>query len=99
MNTIQGRSFSPCLSVLSMTDSLFGSRRFSEFSPCEGSSPAARPRRNRRPVRAAARMSQKCADLIGRFRRQDVLELASLLLDLGLAVHGQAISKEPLGQP
>jgi hypothetical protein len=38
-------------------------------------------------------MSQKRADLIGRFRRQNVFELASLLLDLSLAVHGQTIGK------
>src|ERR1700689_352375 len=49
--------------------------------------PAARPRRNRRPVWASPRMPQEGADFVGRFRRQDVFELARLLLDFRLAVH------------
>jgi hypothetical protein len=42
-------------------------------------------------------MSQKRADLIGSFRREDVLELAGLLLDFGFAVHGEAVGKKALG--
>jgi hypothetical protein len=33
-------------------------------------------------------MSQESAYLVGRFWREDVLKLARLLLDFGLAVHG-----------
>jgi hypothetical protein len=44
-------------------------------------------------------MSEERADLIGRFRRQDVLKLAGLLLDFRFAVHRQTVGKEPLGQP
>src|ERR1700687_569123 len=69
------------------------------FSLGDSLSCAARSRRNRRPVRARARMPQECADLIGRFGRKNVLKLAGLLLDLRLAVHRQAVSKQPLGQP
>src|ERR1051326_8776692 len=88
-----GEKFYLCASVPSVVDSLFGSRRFSEFSPCEVSSSAAWPRRNGCAMGAASRMPKKGADLIRRLRGQDVLELASLLLDLSLAVHGQAIGK------
>src|ERR1700677_2379772 len=55
---------------------------------------AARPRRNRRTMWAGPRMSEECADLVGRFRRKDVLELAGLLLDLRFAVHGQTVGKK-----
>ena len=41
-------------------------------------------------------MPEERADLVRRFRRQDVFELASLLLNFGLAVHGQRIGKEAL---
>ena len=44
-------------------------------------------------------MIEEGTDLIRRFRREYVLELASLLLDLGFAVHGKRISEQPLRQP
>src|SRR5208337_3004947 len=69
-----------------------GSRKLRAFA-------AARPRRNRRPVRAGSRMPKECTNLVRRFRRKNVLELASLLLDLRLAIHGQAVSKQALRQP
>src|SRR5215831_10285138 len=59
---------------------------------------AAWSRRNRRPVRAGSRMTQKRADFIGRSGRENVLELASLLFDFGLVVHGKAIREQALGQ-
>ena len=43
-------------------------------------------------------MAEECADFVGGFRRQDVFELAGLLLDFGLAVHGQRIGKEAFCQ-
>src|SRR5271166_214744 len=60
---------------------------------------AARPRRNRRTMRARTRVSKKCADLVRCFGRQNMLELARLLLDFGFAVHGERIGKQPLRQP
>ena len=48
---------------------------------------------------ARKRMIEKGADLVRRFRRENVLELASLLLDLGLAVHGKRVREQPLRQP
>ena len=44
-------------------------------------------------------MSEERADLVGGFRREDVLELAGLLLDFGFAVHGEAVGEQALGQP
>src|SRR5947209_20619172 len=64
-----------------------------------GAEPATRPRRNRRAMRAGPWMPQKSADLVRCLGRQDVLELASLLLDFGFAVHGEAVGEETLGQP
>src|ERR1700752_171924 len=61
-------------------------------------SAAAGPRRNRRTMRASAGVSEEGANLVSRFRGEDVLELASLLLDLGFAIHGEAVGKEALGQ-
>jgi len=61
--------------------------------------PAARPRRNRCPVWARPRMAKERTDLIGRLWRKNMLKLAGLLLDLGFAVHGQAVGKQPLSQP
>src|SRR6266849_1212427 len=58
----------------------------------------ARPRRYWRPMRARSRMPQKSANLLCRFRRKNVLELASLLLDLRLALERQTVGKQPLGQ-
>src|SRR5271155_5069895 len=61
-------------------------------------SSAAQPRRNRRTVRASARVPEEGADLVGSFQRKDVLELAGLLLDLRFAVHCQTVSKQALSQ-
>ena len=41
---------------------------------------------------------RKRADLIGGFRREDVLKLASLLLDFRFAVHSEAVGEKPLRQ-
>src|SRR5271155_5664425 len=41
---------------------------------------------------------EESADLVGGLGRQYVLELASLLLDFGFAVHGERIGEEALGQ-
>ena len=43
-------------------------------------------------------VAEECADLVGRFGRQDVFELAGLLLDFGFAVHGEAVGEKPLCQ-
>ena len=59
---------------------------------------AARPRRNRRAMRAGARVSEEGAYLVGGFGREDVFELAGLLLDFRFAVHGQAVGEQALGQ-
>jgi len=42
-------------------------------------------------------MAQERADLVGRFRRENVLELAGLLLDFGFAIHREAVSEDALG--
>ena len=39
-------------------------------------------------------MTQKSADLVGSFGREDMLELAGLLFDFGLAVHGEAVGEK-----
>ena len=59
---------------------------------------ATRPFWNRRSMRTSPRMPQKRADLVRSFRRENVLKLASLLLDFGFAVHRQTIGKQPLRQ-
>ena len=46
---------------------------------------------------AGQRVVKKSADLVGGFRRENVLELAGLLLDLGFAVHGKRIGEEAFG--
>jgi hypothetical protein len=43
-------------------------------------------------------MSEESTDFLGRFGGKDVLELAGLLLDLGLTVEGQAVGKQSLRQ-
>ena len=43
-------------------------------------------------------MAEKGADFVGRFGREDVLELAGLLFNLGLAVEGEAVCEKPLRQ-
>src|SRR5581483_12013981 len=60
---------------------------------------AALARRNRAAVRAGLGMSQERADARRRLGRQDVLELARLLLDLGLALDVQRLGKQALGEP
>lgn len=49
-------------------------------------------------MRAGPGMAQEGADLVGCLGRQDVLELTGLLLDLGLAVHGETVGEEALGK-
>src|SRR5207245_11392611 len=44
-------------------------------------------------------MTQERADLVRGFGREDVLELARLLLDLRLAIQSQAVGKQPLRKP
>ena len=44
-------------------------------------------------------MPKERADFVSSFRRKNMLELAGLLLDLGLTVQRQAIGKKSLGQP
>ena len=39
-------------------------------------------------------MSEKRADLVGRFRRKNVLELACLLLNLAFTVHGETVGEQ-----
>src|SRR4051812_39369257 len=56
------------------------------------------PRRNWRAVGTSRRMPQKRADAVGSFRRKNVLELASLLLDLGLIFYVQSFDEQPFGQ-
>jgi len=59
---------------------------------------AAGARRNRRAVRASCGMTQEGADFIRSARREDVLELTSLLLDFAFAVHGEAVGEQALGE-
>ncbi len=44
-------------------------------------------------------MSQEGADAVRRLRREDVLELAGLLLDDRFILNTQGLHKEPLSQP
>src|SRR5271157_5215423 len=44
------------------------------------------------------RVVEEGADLVSGFGREYVLELASLLLDFGFAVHGERIGEEAFGQ-
>ena len=67
-------------------------------SPGKLRTSAASPWRDRRPVRAGSRMSEKSADLVRRLRRQNVFKLAGLLLDFGFTVHGERIGEKALGQ-
>src|SRR6266852_5973801 len=61
-------------------------------------SAAARARWNRRAMRARTRMPKESTYLIGSFRRENMLELASLLFNFRLTVHSQAVGKQTLGQ-
>lgn len=47
---------------------------------------------------AGARVAQKRADLIGSFGREDVFELAGLLLNFGFAVERETVGEEALGE-
>jgi len=49
-------------------------------------------------VRTGSRMPEERADLVGRFRRKNVLELACLLLDLAFAVHGETVGEQAFRQ-
>src|SRR5437870_13589383 len=44
-------------------------------------------------------MTQKGTNFVGCFWREDVFELARLLLDLRLAIQSQAVGKQPLRKP
>ncbi len=48
---------------------------------------------------AGERVVEESADFVGGFGREDVLELAGLLLDFGFAVHGEGIGEEAFRQP
>ena len=48
---------------------------------------------------ASSRVSQECADLIRSFGRQNMLELAGLLLDFALAIHRQTVGEQAFGEP
>ena len=43
-------------------------------------------------------MIEEGADFVGRFGREDVFELAGLLLDFGFAVHGERVGEEAFGE-
>ena len=48
---------------------------------------------------ACPRMTQKRADLVRGFGRENMLKFARLLLDLRLAIQSQAVGKQPLSKP
>jgi hypothetical protein len=43
-------------------------------------------------------MAEEGADFVGCLGGEDVLELAGLLLDLGLAVHGETVGEKALSE-
>src|SRR5260370_4183812 len=57
-------------------------------------SSAAHPRRDRRAMRTSGGVSKEGANLICRFGRKNVLELAGRLLDFRLAIHRQAVGEQ-----
>jgi hypothetical protein len=59
---------------------------------------AARATRNRSTVWAGAGMTEEGTDLFCRVGRQNVFELASLLLDFRFAIQSKAVGKQTLGQ-
>src|SRR5579862_119086 len=59
---------------------------------------AARAKRDRRAVGTSSGMTEEGADFVGRLGRENVLELAGLLLDLRFAVESQAVGEQALGQ-
>ena len=50
-------------------------------------------------MRAGSRVIEEGADFVRRFRRQDVFELACLLLNFRLRLERQAVGEQPLCQP
>ena len=60
---------------------------------------AARPRRDRMPMRAGLGMSKKSADLLLNSPVQEVFELTGRLVDQILARDVENIHKKPFGQP
>ena len=58
----------------------------------------ARSGRNGGTVRTRSRVPEKRADLICSFRRENVLKLACLLLDLAFAVHGETVGEQAFRQ-
>jgi hypothetical protein len=50
-------------------------------------------------MRAGTRVPKESADFVSRFRRENMLELAGLLLDFRFAVHSQAVGEKALRQP
>src|SRR5579862_8960625 len=59
---------------------------------------AARAKRDRRAVGTSSGMTEEGADFVGGLGRENVLELAGLLLDLRFAVESQAVGEQALGQ-
>ena len=49
-------------------------------------------------MRTRTRVAEESADLVRRLGRQNVLELACLLLDFGFAVESERIGEQPLGK-
>ena len=49
-------------------------------------------------MRASARVTEERAYLVGGFGRKDVLELAGLLFDFGLAIHGKTVGEQALSK-
>ena len=49
-------------------------------------------------MRTSARVVEEGADFVGGFGGQNVLELAGLLFDFGLAVHGERVGEETFGE-
>ena len=58
----------------------------------------ARSGRNGGAVRTRSRVPEKRANLICSFRRENVLTLACLLLDLAFAVHSQTVGEQAFRQ-
>lgn len=44
-------------------------------------------------------MTEESADFVRRFRGENMLKLACLLLDLAFAVHGETVGKQAFRQP
>ena len=55
--------------------------------------------RDRASVRTCFRVTQEGADAVRRFRRQDMLELAGLLLDYRLVRYPQSLHEQDFRQP